>query len=59
MFIKMHPRRGLTQTVNILRRTKYTNIFVINVSCSFDRNEKSYINKEVMGYNGKMNQITK
>jgi len=59
MFIKMHPGRGLTQTVNYLRRTKYTNVFVINVSCSFDRNEKSYINEEFKGYKRKMSQITK
>jgi hypothetical protein len=55
---KNASRKGLTQTVNFLRRTKYKNVFVINVSCTFDQNGKSYINEEVKGYNRKMSQIT-
>jgi len=51
--------KGLTQTVNFLRRTEHTNVFMINVPCSFDRKEKSYINEDVQGYNRKMSQITK
>jgi len=56
---KNASRKGLTQTVNFLGRTEHTNILIINVPCSFDRNEKSYINEEVNGYNRKMSQITK
>jgi len=51
--------KGLTQTVNLLRRNHHTNIIVINVPHRSDWNEKSCIHVEVTGYNGKMSEIIK
>jgi hypothetical protein len=49
--------KGLTQTVNILRRNWHTNYIVINVPHRFDQNKKSCTDEEVKGYNRK--RITK
>jgi hypothetical protein len=55
----MHSRKGPHSDCEYFKKNQVYKYFCDQCFMQFDRNEKSYVNEEVMGYNGKMNQITK
>jgi hypothetical protein len=54
---KNNSTKGLTQTIDFVRRTQKTNIIIITVPHRFDLEDSSCIKKEIRAYNRRLNKV--
>jgi hypothetical protein len=54
---KNNSAKGLTQTMDFVRRNQQTNIILITIPHKFDLDNLSGVSKEVKAYNRNLNKI--